>query len=190
MYIVCTRTHNNLLSFVDVLSEMPRTSLPCEDCGELLRIWPSNMGPSWFKCCDPDCWSKGALINNNGAYHSFFLPFSYIFKHITARMSLNFGLEFYHHHPVDKNMYLEVYWLNYTFIVFPLSGTNRFNCFTCDRDTCRECGNAEMADAKNVKDDPLVLAKSIMKHRGSRDSAKVNIFFFYIYRIRAMITRS
>ena len=35
-----------------------------------------------------------------------------------------------------------------------------------------------MADAKNVKDDPLVLAKSIMKHRGSRDSAKVNIFFF------------
>ena len=56
----------------------------------------------------------------------------------------------------------------------PLSGTNRFNCFTCDRDTCRECGNAEMADAKNIKDDPLVLAKSIMKHRGSRDSAKVN----------------
>ena len=34
-----------------------------------------------------------------------------------------------------------------------------------------------MADAKNIKDDPLVLAKSIMKHRGSRDSAKVNIFF-------------
>ena len=47
-----------------------------------------------------------------------------------------------------------------------------------------------MADAKNVKDDPLVLAKSIMKHRGSRDSAKVNIFYFCIYRIRAMITRS
>jgi hypothetical protein len=36
-----------------------------------------------------------------------------------------------------------------------------------------------MADAKNIKDDPLVLAKSIMKHRGSRDSAKVNIFSLY-----------
>ena len=58
------------------------------------------------------------------------------------------------------------FWLSY-------SGTNRFNCFTCDRDTCRECGNAEMADAKNLKDDPLVLAKSIMKHRGSRTSVKV-----------------
>ena len=54
--------------------------------------------------------------------------------------------------------------------IFLFLGTNRFNCFTCDRDICRECGNAEMADAKNLKDDPLVLAKSIMKHRGSAGS--------------------
>ena len=177
MYIVCTRTHNTLLPFVDVLSEMPRTSLPCEDCGELLRIWPSNMGPSWFKCCDPDCWSKGALINNNGAYHFFFF-LSYFQAHHWTYVT-----EFWPWSLTSPftilliKIWSRIYWLNYTFIVFPLSGTNRFNCFTCDRDTCRECGNAEMADAKNVKDDPLVLAKSIMKHRGSRDSAKVNIFF-------------
>ena len=103
----------------DVLSEMPRTSLPCDNCGELLRIWPSNMGPPYFRCKESSCWSKAALIQNNG--------------------------------------------------------TNRFNCFTCDLDTCRECGNAEMADSKNLKDDPLVMAASVFKHRGSRSSVKVKL---------------
>ena len=101
----------------DILSEMPRTSLPCDNCGELLRIWPSNMGPPYFRCKESSCWSKAALIQNNG--------------------------------------------------------TNRFNCFTCDLDTCRECGNAEMADSKDLKDDPLVMAASVFKHRGSRSSVKV-----------------
>lgn len=104
--------------FLDVLSEMPRTSLPCDNCGELLRIWPSNMGPVQFRCSDDECWSKGDIIHNDG--------------------------------------------------------TNRFNCFTCDLDLCRECGNAEMADAKELKDDPLVMAASIIKHRGSRASVKVD----------------
>ena len=110
-------THSSFSFSIDVLSEMPRTSLPCDKCGELLRIWPSNMGPPYFRCKDTNCWSKGALIQNNG--------------------------------------------------------TNRFNCFTCDLDTCRECGNAEMADSKNLKDDPLVMAASVFKHRGSRSSVKV-----------------
>ena len=72
---------------------MPRTSLPCNQCGELLRIWPPNMGPNYFRCHEIQCWSKGVLIYNNG--------------------------------------------------------TNRFNCFTCDLDRCRECGkDATMADTK------------------------------------------
>ena len=72
-----------LFSSTDILSEMPRTSMPCKNCGELLRIWPSDMGPNFFKCNENDCWSNSVLILNNG--------------------------------------------------------TNRFNCYTCDIDICREC---------------------------------------------------
>ena len=120
----------------DILSEMPRTSLPCDNCGELLRIWPSNMGPPYFRCKESSCWSKAALIQNNG--------------------------------------------------------TNRFNCFTCDLDTCRECGNAEMADSKDLKDDPLVMAASVFKHRGSRSSVKVihlttTAVFYWKYSLKKKI---
>ena len=125
---------DRICSLLDVLSEMPRTSLPCDNCGELLRIWPGNLGPSFFKCCDPDCWSKGATIHNNG--------------------------------------------------------TNRFNCFTCDMDLCRECGNAEMADSKNLKDDPLVIAASIIKHRGSKTSVKVTILDGLLFKLDKIFSKN
>ena len=99
---------------------MPRTSLPCNQCGELLRIWPSDMGPTFFKCKEEKCWSKGEFVLNNG--------------------------------------------------------TNRFNCFACDLDTCRECGkDATMADTKVRKEDPLLLAGTFFQfhRRGSRGSIKV-----------------
>ena len=90
----------SILLLADLLSELPRTSLPCEQCGELMRIWPMNLGPQWFRCKETQCSAGDSLIRNNG--------------------------------------------------------TNRFNCFTCDLDICRECGDcAEMADIKEISENSL-----------------------------------
>lgn len=64
---------------------MPRSDVPCKHCGELLRIWPCNIGNPFFTCKEPGCPSNGEQIRNNSA--------------------------------------------------------NRFNCFICDFDMCRRCGD-------------------------------------------------
>ena len=57
-------------------------------------------------------------------------------------------------------------------------------------DLCRECGNAEMADSKNLKDDPLVIAASIIKHRGSKTSVKVTILDGLLFKLDKIFSKN